>query len=633
MAKLDLLELRQNRERWEEINVEALSEQNRVKYMKRKEAVDLYIDGVAPKNIIERTGIPGSEILRYAKRCMEIGKDGKCNGYIALVPNKHVKNTTDKMQQLLLVHPSLKSFIIGNYYGDRKYTLEYNMNIRTLHTKFLEECIRLGVQEYDYPFTLKDKGYTALYRYVKQLESAMPNLTISRENKDTQQKFKSTGYGETSNIIPLAPFSCVQLDGHKIDMLYTVDVENEHGEIISMPATRAWLIVVIDISTRAIIGYSISPYENYNQYDVLQAIHNSIVPHKKIDFSYAGFSYPENGGFPSLTFPETQWASFDMIMLDNAKAHLAKNTLDKLVNGLKCVVNYGSVATPETRGIVERFFKTLEIGGFHRLPGTTGSNIKDNKRRNPEGESIKYQIRYNDICELVEYLIVTYNNSAHSSLENQTPLQVMERRIRHAGMQPYVISPSERPYIDKLTYFTEEKTLRGGYSSGTKPYISYLSTKYHAVDIQIPMNLIGQKVYIEVNPSNVRHVDLYGKDGKFIAKLVATGEWGRRDHSLKTHLAALKREKMNLQSNTLFTPNLSEYEEGLRENAKKSRRDRTNAAIVEKEMGKKAETPLASELVNDSSPKALNKTRTYTKEEIDLIDSMSIEEAYKRGLI
>ena len=35
MAKLDLLELRQNRERWEEINVEALSEQNRVKYMKQ----------------------------------------------------------------------------------------------------------------------------------------------------------------------------------------------------------------------------------------------------------------------------------------------------------------------------------------------------------------------------------------------------------------------------------------------------------------------------------------------------------------------------------------------------------------------------------------------------------------------
>lgn len=42
-------------------------------------------------------------------------------------------------------------------------------------------------------------------------------------------------------------------------------------------------------------------------------------------------------------------------MLDNAKSHLAKNTLEKLLNSVKCTVNFGSVATPETRGIVERF--------------------------------------------------------------------------------------------------------------------------------------------------------------------------------------------------------------------------------------------------------------------------------------
>ena len=32
-------------------------------------------------------------------------------------------------------------------------------------------------------------------------------------------------------------------------------------------------------------------------------------------------------------------------------------------------------------------------------------------------------------------------------------------------------------------------------------------------------------------------------------------------------------------------------------------------------------------------PKEFNKATTYSKEEIDLIDSMSIEEAYQRGLI
>ena len=68
-------------------------------------------------------------------------------------------------------------------------------------------------------------------------------------------------------------------------------------------------------------------------------------------------------------------------MLDNAKAHLSGFTLGKLTDDLKCTVNYGSVATPETRGIIERFFETLEAQGFHKLPMTTGSSAKDLKRK------------------------------------------------------------------------------------------------------------------------------------------------------------------------------------------------------------------------------------------------------------
>lgn len=633
MAKLDLLELRQNRDSWKEVNVEALSDENREKYYKRKEAVDLYIDGVAPKNIIDKTGIPGSEILRYTKRCNEKDKNGKCKGYAALIPNRHIKKSIDKLQNLFLEYPTLKSFVIGNYFGNNKYTLEHNMNIRTLHSRFLKECIRLGIQDYEYPFTLKDKGYVSLYRYIKQIELELPDLSISRENKDAKQKFNSTGYGETNGIFPLAPFSIVQLDGHKIDMLYTIEVENEQGELIDMPATRAWIIAVIDVSTRVVLGYSISAHENYNQYDVLLAIHNAIVPHQKMNFSHDGFKYPENGGFHSFAFPETQWATFDMIMLDNAKSHLAKNTLNKLVNEAKCAINYGSVATPETRGIVERFFKTLETSGFHRLPGTTGSGTKDNKRRNPEKESIKYRIKFTDICELIEYLIADYNNSAHSGLENQTPLQVMGRRIRQAGMKPYIIPPAERPYIEKLTYFTEERTLRGGYSTGTKPYVSYLGTKYHAYDTQIPMEMINQKVYLEVNPADVSHVSLYNKDGVFVANLVAMGEWGRYPHSIKTHQAALKRKNSNLEKNQIYAPYLSEYENELRKNAQNSRRDRTEAAIVKREQKRAYQSEIPTQLKKYPCPKEVNKEKTYTKEEMELINSMSIEEAYQKGLI
>lgn len=633
MAKLNVLELRQSRESWSPVNTDVLSQDARNQYLQRKCAVDLYIDGNPLKKISEETGVLSCEIIRLVRKCIALNENQIPVGYEALIPRKHTAKKISKLQKLFFQYPSLETYIIGNYFNVKEYTLEYNMNVRTLHTKFLDECRRLGVQDYEYPFTLKDNGYDALLDYIKSVESKKQIQSIRREGKDARQKFESTGYGKANNLIALNPYGIVQIDGHKIDMLYSVEVENEQGEIVCMPATRAWLIAVIDVATRVIIGYSVSPYENYNQSDVLMAVHNSIVPHEKMEFTHKSFEYPQTGGYPSLAIPETEWATFDMIMLDNAKSHLATNTVDKLLNNVKCTVNFGSVATPETRGIVERFFKTLEIGGFHRLPSTTGSNIRDNKRNEPERDSVKYHITYNDICELLEYLIAEYNNSAHSSLENQTPLQVMKRRIQQAGMYPYVIPVELRKDIEKLTYFTEERTVRGGYSTGTRPHISYLGTKYHAYDRKIPMDLINKKVFIEVNPADVSHVELYDSQGVFVANLVAMGEWGRRPHSLRTHKAALIRKNRNKEKNNVFSPNLSLYENELRENAKKSRRERTKAAIAAAEMGKPYRTSVPTEPVKYQVPQKPNKATTYSKEEMDLINSISIEEAYKRGLI
>lgn len=633
MARLNLIELRQSRELWHDINIDALSDDTRKKFLSRKKAVDLYIDGVSLTTIVAETGISNSEIIRYVRKCIMLDKEQCPVGYTALIPNKQTVKQIGKLQKLFIHYPTLKSFVLGNYFGDRKYTLEHNMNIKTLHEKFLQECRRLKIQDYEFPFTLKDNGYNLLYRYIKQTEAETPQKAIRREGKDSRQKFESTGYGESKSLAALNPYGIVQIDGHKIDMLYSVEVENEQGETIRMPAMRAWLIAVIDVATRTIIGYSVSPYENYNQYDVLMAVHNSIVPHEKIEFTHKSFKYPENGGYPSLAIPATQWAAFDMIMLDNAKSHLASNTVDKLLTNVNSSVNFGSVATPETRGIVERFFKTLETGGFHRLPGTTGSNISDTKRNKPEEESVKYHITYNDICELLEYLIAEYNNSAHLSLENQTPLQVMERRIQQAGMHPYIIPVELRKNIEKLTYFTEERIIRGGYSTGSKPHISFLGTKYHAYDRKIPMDMINKRAFIEVNPEDVSHVDLYDADGVFIANLVAIGEWGRVPHSLRTHKAALVRKSKNKEKNSGFSPNLSLYENELRENAKKSRRKRTKSAIVENEMGKTYRNPKPAEPIKYELPRKTDTATTYSKEEIDLINLLSIEEAYKRGLI
>ena len=148
-----------------------------------------------------------------------------------------------------------------------------------------------------------------------------------------------------------------------------------------------WVITVIDVATRAILGYSVTAEENYNQYDVLRNTSQKDIFQASIGIS--------GGRRISVRMLSRFWATFDMIMLDNAKSHLAQNTINKLTDQLMCTMDFGSVATPESRGVVERFFKTMEEQCFHRLPGTTGSNVCDVRRHDPEKESVKCKITYN----------------------------------------------------------------------------------------------------------------------------------------------------------------------------------------------------------------------------------------------
>lgn len=631
--ELDLLFLRELRNYWEPIKTEALSDEDRKIYQKRKLAVDLYIDGCSVKSISEQTGFYSSEIIRLVRRCIQECDDGTTVGYIALLKGKFTLPRKNKMEQLFTENIGLREFVEGNYFGDKKYTLEKNMNLVTLHQKFLKECLERGVQDYEFPFTAKDKGYKTLCNYIKSIREKKAEKAIYRESKDSIQKFFSTGTGITYTEKPVTPFQTVQIDGHRIDLLYSVEVIDKDGMVHYMPATRLWLLAVIDVATRVILGYSLSQNENYNQTDVLRALQNSIIPHEHKGFELHCFQYPETGGFPSERIPEAKWARFHTIMLDNAKAHLAENVVIKLTENLKCAVNFGSVATPESRGIVERFFKTLETGGFHRIPGTTGSNARDVKRKEPEKEVTRYKITYDDLEELTEFFIAEYNNSAHEGLNNQSPLEVMESRIKNVGMIPSVINSRERADVYKLTNFLEERTIRGGYKSGTRPYLNYLGVRYQSLDIPLDMGLVGQKVYIDVNPDDLRTVELYSLEGEKLCLLKAAGEWGRILHSLKTRQLFNQWKNENKEKNPYFSPNLAAFEKELEARSKKSRRSRTQADVVKKE------TKWQPKLVKSepSNPKnAINsesRNKKLSAEELKKIMEMGVCEAFDEGVL
>lgn len=590
--KYDLAALQADREEWVDIPVEMVPSTYREIYKQRKMAIDMYIDGYKTSEIEERTTIKHSNLPRLLERCLYENEHKTQYGYAGLIPGKRIDkgeiggDLRKKFGQLLVAYPELELYIKGNFFGIAPYTTERVMNIRSLHEKFLRKCKELQISDDEYPFNTDTLGYYSLYRYIKKIERENIELVANRESRNAKQKIKSTGIGNKYIQNSIAPFSTVQIDGHIIDIIYTTQVRMPDGTIQAMTAHRCWLFAVIDVATRCIIGYSTSQEMNYNQFDVLRAFQNSILPHKMIDFKIPGFSYPANGGFPSIALPETQYALFDVVMLDNAKSHLSKNVRNKALNVINCTLNYGSVATPETRGIIERFFGTLETKGFHRLPMTTDSSMNGIKRRNPEYKAVKYDVTYDDILEVIEQLIIQYNNSPHEALYNNTPLQEMERKIREYGMMPTIASERKIKDIEKMMYHTVTRRVCGGIKNGKRPYVSFMNARYRN-DILASSNIyLGKEIKLLINPDDVSTVEAFTEDGMPLGTLRANGEHGQKSHSLKSRQAINHYAKQNKLDNRTFSTPITAYEQELERRAPYSKRDRTKADILRREEGK-----------------------------------------------
>ena len=167
------------------------------------------------------------------------------------------------------------------------------------------------------------------------------------------------------------------------------------------------------------------------------------------------------------------------------------------------------------------------------------------------------------------------------------------------------------------------------------------------------MDMIGEKIQIEINPKDISFVRAYLMDGSELGILNASGEWGLKPHSIKTRKEVMKYARENNDKNTPFIAHISDYEEDLRTRAKLSRRAGTKAAIIKKEQ-KNTSNPnksishetsliLSNNKVTDTNTsfdnrlkannKHSNNHESYSPDIEELLLSMSIEEAYEKGLL
>lgn len=592
----NLAKLYEQRKEWKTVNVECLTDTDKQRYLSRKLAVDMYINGKALKEIEVVTNIKPTKYLALVKKCLQLDEHGLMLGYTALIPYKHLKkyerkqevkdnslNYAGALSQLFDKYPSLKERTDDLFLQRDKTILEKNMKPIIIYDKFLNQCKELGIKENEYPFNTSNLGKRSFYEYLKDLEKRMANEAIYRYHKNSIQKFNSTGIGMVTNYERLRPYSKVQIDGHKVDLEATIRIEDENGDVCYVPIKRFWLLTLIDVATRTILGYHLTIKDEYDRFDILLCIKNAIEPRKRMTFTIPRFQYPEGGGYPSFEINETKWAVFDEIELDNALSHHSQLAVSKITEYLNAAMSFGPVSTPERRGIIERFFGVLEEKGYHRVVSTTGSNINDARRKQSEEDAVKFQITFQEIVELTEVLIANYNLTSNSMLKGFSPLEIMKQRIER-GLQPSLLEDDKQ--IDfALLQYSETRQVRGSIKTGRRPYIQFEEAEYRSDELSYDYNLIGKKITVLINPEDLRTLIAYKEDGTEIGKLYVVGKWSNTPHTLKQRKEITRFFRMNHIALGPFDDPVSIYHDYLQYKAKDNKSARNKLGHLQNTIG------------------------------------------------
>ncbi len=536
---------------WPIVDTNALDEVGTEKYQNRKQAVEMYLqDSATLSEISEVTGIEKKEITRFVERCLKVDQYGEILGFRALNPGLHLKsyerehlpkvnasNYTGAFELLLEKFTDLRDWIHEKALATKKNSLEITYSVKYMHKKFLEKCKELGISPSQYPRNTEDQARRSLERYVKKLKVRhFGNEHIYGEI--AAMMAKTVGRGEKNYTTNFRPFSRVMFDAHKIDLILTIRYTDPDGNRVKKTLKRIWLLVIQDVSTKSVLGHLLCVKPEYSQMDVLQCMQNAIHPHNPMTFTIKGLMYPEEGSFPSLSIPETQWAVWREFWMDNAKANLAKNVKDKLTKTVGCFINAGPVKSPLRRAFIERFFRILEVNGYHLLPSTTGSNPNDPKRKNAEKKALASEISIEQLEELTEVMLAQYNVEPHSGNSGLNPLKAMRDKIQR-GILPRILPEHRRQELG-LLIVSKTVTVQGNLSKGRRPYINFEGAQYRNSVLSQHAGLIGKKLTIYINIMDVRSVRAFLINGSELGPLRVSGKWAKTPHSLETRRAINK---------------------------------------------------------------------------------------------
>ncbi|RZT76423.1 putative transposase [Azospira oryzae] len=244
-----------------------------------------------------------------------------------------------------------------------------------------------------------------VYRWLAALQQDL--VDASREGAEAaRMKYRAAiGSVKVGNVLER-----IEIDHTPLDLI-VID------SLTKLPLGRPWLTMAIDSHSRMVVGFYIS-FNAPSGHGVLQCLRRAILPK---DEWLARFRDIQ-GQWPAYGIPV-------LIAVDNG-TDLHSDALEAACLEMGIQILFCGSKTPQHKGAIERFFRTMNMGLIHRLPGTVFSNV-DERGDYPAEE--KAVIDMEGLVHLItKWVVEVYNVTPHRGI-NARPIdrwyESAERRI------------------------------------------------------------------------------------------------------------------------------------------------------------------------------------------------------------
>lgn len=542
---------------------------NASRYLKRKRAIIGYLSGATDADLRRQYGLGLKAVYRLVVcRCLKVHRDGQIYGWRGLVPYERLvpytrtkpiavngsgRGAAGAMKNLFALEPELREKFdrrILTPPSDDK--LEEKRN-RTAHWRWLLGELRKRGYEirHEWPFNTDKMGYVSVCRYIKAVLASNPNKGAMVEGgKEARNKMKSgDGVGRPVDRL----FQRVEMDAHKLDGRFCVLYPRGDGSYAPKIVHRIWVIVLIEIVSRAVLGYHLSFRYEVSKDDVFRAIKKALSKWQRRPIAFGDEGYGEGAALPSGHGNRYVGVCWDETSVDGALAETSKHVrqvLDDLVGArlLDPETSFSVRRSKDDRPFIEAFFRRLGKGGFQRLTNTTGGNPKGRQGRDPEKIAVNsnFQVEYAE--DLLDALIANYNATEHPNLGGRSPLEYLDFITSRPGAPDLRYADAEG--IQRFLSFRKLCTVRGDLAKGRRPYVNFANALHHGEALNLRFDLIGKKIWVENHiECDARIALAYTLEGASLGVLRAAPPWHKTPHSLEVRagiISFFRRKRFSL---------------------------------------------------------------------------------------